>query len=90
MSDTAIEPAWVWQGFEGPVDLATAGKLITDELPNETAGVKIPLPGMPPMLWNGSGTRAMWAIQVRPNDLQPIPPGCETALSNIVGRLVGG
>jgi len=85
MSD---EP-WVWQGFEGPLVEAAAGKAVTDALPGEIAGVKVPIPGEPPILWNKARTRAIWAIQVRPDARVSVPDGCEEAETSFVGRLVG-
>lgn len=90
MSESEETPLWIWVGFEGSTDVATAGKLITDALPSEIAGVKIPLPGEPPMTWDEEGIRAMWAIQCRPDNIPETPEGCIRAKESLVGRMVGG
>jgi hypothetical protein len=87
--DEQDAPLWVWQGFERPLDAAIAGKALTDALPPEVAGVKVPMPGEPMRAWNKAGTRFLWAIQTRPDNPVPAPEGCEEADPALVGRMVG-
>lgn len=89
MSDEPEAPAWVWQGFFGPMSAAIAGKLITDDLPGEVAGVKVPLPGDAPVSVDLTGSMGMFAVQTRPHDPMPVPAGMFEADPAMVGRMVG-
>lgn len=89
MNDEPEAPRWVWQGFFGPMADAVAGKAITDALPSEVAGVKVPLPGEPPVAVDLGGEVGMFAIQTRPESPFAIPAGLKAAQASMVGRLVG-
>lgn len=82
MSD---EPAWVWQGFFGPMSTATAARaaLIGDP----RIGVMIPLDDGPVAV-DVEGTMGMFAIQTRPADPVATPAGLMQAQPSMVGRLV--
>ncbi|NKC32166.1 hypothetical protein [Falsiroseomonas selenitidurans] len=90
MSDEIETPAWVWQGFFGPMAAAEAGKRVTDALPPEQAGVKLPMAGEPPATVDLAGTTGIFAIQTRPATPVPAPEGMAEANPAMVGRLVGG
>lgn len=79
---------WVWQGWFGPMAAAVAGKALTDALPSEVAGVKVPLPGDPPVSVDVGGEVGMFAIQTRPNAPVAAPEGLQAARPDMVGRLV--
>lgn len=81
---------WVWQGFFGPMAAAVAGKAVTDVLPGEVAGVKIPEPGLPPVGVDKNDTIGMFAIQTRPASPVKAPTGLLEADQALVGRLIGG
>lgn len=85
----ALADPWVWQGFFGPMAAAIAGKAITDGLPGETAGVKVPIPDEPPQAVDTSGAMGMFAIQTRPEAPVATPAGLMEANPAMVGRLVG-
>lgn len=87
MSDAPDAPVWVWQGFVGPMDAAIAAKAVSDAAPAERLGVRVPLPGLPPVA--ATPSLGMFAVQSRPDDPWPVPEGMEEAQPAIVGRLVG-
>lgn len=84
MSDEAL---WVWQGWEGPIDVATAAKLVIDEDPR--AGVWVPMAGEPPELVDVEGTRGTFAVQTRPWNPIPCPEGMVELRQDIISRLFG-
>jgi hypothetical protein len=86
MMDDQNAPAWVWQGFFGPVAEAIAGKALTDV--DSRAGVWVPLPGEPPMPVDVEGVMLMFAVQTRPGDPIPTPSGMLEADPSLVGRMV--
>ena len=81
------------RGFEGPYDIAVAEKARHEAMMAGTPpdiGAILPLAGEPPMPWNVAGTKAMFAVWVRPGVSLPVPEGMDEADPSIVGRLVGG
>ncbi|MBX9596138.1 MAG: hypothetical protein K2X46_17365 [Roseomonas sp.] len=90
MNDEPEAPLWVWQGFFGPMADAIAGKAVTDALPGEVAGVKVPLPGEPPQTVDLTGAMGMFAIQTRLGAPFATPAGLLEANPAMVGRMVGG
>ena len=81
------EVLWVWQGWEGPLDVATAAKLLIDE--DARAGAWVPMAGEPPELVNVDGTRGMFAVQTRPSSPIPCPAGLSELRPDIIGRMFG-
>lgn len=79
-------PAWVWQGFFGPMAAAIAAySAITI---NDRVGVLIPaFDG--PMPVDTGGAMGMFAVQTRPHDPMPVPAGMFEADPAMVGRMVG-
>lgn len=82
-------PEWVWQGFEGPADVAAAEKQLHDAIAVTIIGIMVPPRGAPPLGWSTDGSRAMFAIAVRPSALMPCPARMLEAAPQLVGRLVG-
>lgn len=89
MSDAPEAPAWVWHGFFGPMAAAVAGKAITDALPGDVAGVKVPLPGEPPIAVDLGAPPACSPSRPGPDALVATPSGLAAANPAMVGRLVG-
>lgn len=89
-----VEPEdYARRGFEGPFEVAAAQKAIYEAFLAGTppdVGAILPPVGEPPMPWNVSGTKAMFAVWVRPGVDLPVPEGMDEADPSIVGRLVGG
>ena len=83
-----MEREWVWQGWFGPMNIATAAKVITDA--DTRAGAWVPEPGKAPASVNLSKTVGMMAVLTRPSAPMPMPAGMEEADPAIVARLVGG
>lgn len=81
------EVLWVWQGWEGPLDVATAAKLLIDE--DARAGAWVPMAGEPPELMDVNGTTGMFAVLTRPANPIPCPEGLTEIRSDIVGRMFG-
>ena len=82
-----VDDAWVWQGWEGPLEVATAAKLVTDQ--DARAGVWVPMSGAPPELMDVGGTVGMFAVQTRPSNPIPCPEGLKEMRPDIVGRMFG-
>lgn len=78
-------PPWVWQGFYGPIADAEASYAAVKT--GHDVGVLVP-PGGPRRV-NKTGTHAMWAVQTRPDNPMPCPPGMEEATEDMVGRMIG-
>ncbi len=79
-------PAWVWQGFFGPMAAAvTAWEGITI---GATVGVLVPLEGGPMPVDTG-GAMGMFAVQTRPEAPMAVPSGMYEADPAMVGRMVG-
>lgn len=88
MSDNT-EVLWIWRGWFGPFEIASEAKLVTDAIDGATFGVKVPLPGEPPMYVDPeTQVFGMWAVQLRPDNNYPTPEGCWKADDNLVGRMV--
>jgi hypothetical protein len=87
MSETDQPPAWQWQGFFGPMALATAAKASTDADPR--AGVRVPLAGEAPRAVDRAGAMGMFAVQTRPDDAIACPSGLLEADPLMVGRMIG-
>lgn len=86
MSDEPDAPAWVWQGFFGPMAAAlTAYGAITI---GAAVGVLVPAQGGPMPVDTG-GAMGMFAVQTRPADPMAVPAGMFEADPAMVGRLVG-
>lgn len=81
-------PAWVWQGFFGPMAAAAYAKATMDA--DSRAGAWVPPIGAAPVPVDTAGTVGMFAVQVRPAARIACPPGLEEARPDLVGRLVGG
>jgi hypothetical protein len=81
-------PAWVWQGFFGPMQAAAYAKATVDA--DSRAGAWVPPIGAPPVAVDTAGAVGMFAVQVRPAARIACPPGLEEARPELVGRLVGG
>lgn len=87
MSEKIENPLWVWQGFFGAMDAATAAKAAADK--DSRAGVVVPVVGAPPMAVDTDETMGMFAVQTRPADPIPCPLGMREANPAMVGRMVG-
>lgn len=85
MSETQSE--WVWQGFFGPMAIATAAKKIIDK--DSRAGVWVPLQDDPPAKVDTGGSLGMFAVQTRIGDPIQTPDGLMEADPGMVGRMVG-
>lgn len=86
MSETEPQDPWVWQGFYGPLDAATAA--YNQVTIGEVVGVLIPQEGGPASV-DEDDTDWMFAVQTRPDNPMPTPPGMKSARRERVGRLVG-
>jgi hypothetical protein len=86
MSDEP-EVLWAWQGWEGPLDVATAAKLLTDQ--DVRGGAWVPEPGEPPEIMDVNGSVGMFAVMTRPWAPIPCPEGMTEMRPDIVGRMFG-
>jgi hypothetical protein len=84
MSETDA-PAWVWQGFFGPMAAAQAGYSAVTI--GDAVGVLVPLDD--PMPVDREGVMGMFAVQTRPSAPMEPPPGMFEADPSMVGRMVG-
>lgn len=80
---------WVWQGFFGPVEAATAAKLVAEQQPASVVGVIVPPIGAGVVPVDVDGVEAMFAVQTRADAPLPLPEGLRVARPEIVGRLIG-
>lgn len=80
--------AWMWRGCFGLMAAAVAGKVITDALAPEIAGVKVPEAGEPPRPVDVGASMGMFAIQVRSDYVFTPPAGLLEADPAMVARMV--
>ncbi len=85
MSETEA-PAWVWQGFFGP--MAAAVEAYGDVQIGADVGVLVPAEGGP-MPVDLDGMMGMFAVQTRPASPMATPHMMMQADPAMVGRLVG-
>ena len=86
MSDEQDTPAWVWQGFFGPMEAAAAAWAAVQV--GEAVGVLVPAEGGP-MPVDLDGLTGMFAVQTRPAAPMAGAAGMMEAAPAMVGRLVG-
>jgi hypothetical protein len=86
MSETEND-VWAWQGWEGPLDVATAAKLLVDV--DGRAGAWVPVQGSAPEVMDVGGTTGMFAVLTRPGNSIPCPDGMTEMRPDIVGRMFG-
>ena len=88
MSEQIGDGLYEWQGFFGPMAVATAAKAQTEGDGRTYAWV--PQVGEPPMPADVGGTVGMFAFLVRPGAKLECPAGLFEAPAGLAGRLVGG
>jgi hypothetical protein len=86
MSDEP-EVLWVWQGWVGPIEEATAAKALVDADPR--AGAWIPMVEDPPELLDVGGTLSAFAVLTRPADPIPCPDDMLELRPDVISRLFG-